>query len=113
MLTGKRYRYGYVCVNFAKPLSMREHVQQRNLDFRVLDDAARRGAVSDMGRRLMAAIGEIAPVLPVPLVASVFMQDPRRSMSELELKAAVLALIERVEALGRMSTCRARTATTC
>ena len=48
----------------------------------------------------MAAIGEIVPVLPVPLVASVFMHDPRRSMSELELKAAVLALIERVEALG-------------
>ena len=81
---------------------MREHVRQRALDFRVMDDGARRVAVAvaEMGRRLMGAIGAILPVLPVPLVASVFMRDPRRSLSELELKALVLALIEQVQALG-------------
>jgi glycerol-3-phosphate O-acyltransferase len=39
-------------------------------------------------------------VLPVPLVASVFMRDPQRSFSDLELKAEVLALIARVESRG-------------
>ncbi|MEP7102193.1 MAG: 1-acyl-sn-glycerol-3-phosphate acyltransferase, partial [Burkholderiales bacterium] len=99
-LTGKRYRYGYACVNFGQPVSVREHVAQRAIDFRVMDDATRRGAVAEMGKRLMDSIGAIVPVLPVPLVASVFMRDPRRALSELELKAEVLALIERVESRG-------------
>jgi glycerol-3-phosphate O-acyltransferase len=99
-LTGRRYRYGYACVNFGKPVSMRAHLQRAQLDFRVLDDAARRAAVAQVGRDLMHAIGQIVPVLPVPLVATVFMRDPARALSELELKADVLALIERVEARG-------------
>ena len=99
-LTGKRYRYGYACVNFGQPLSMRAHVQAQAIDFRVMDDAARRDAVADMGRRLMAAIGAIVPVLPVPLVASVFVREPQRALSELELKTEVAALIARVEARG-------------
>ena len=99
-LTGRRYRYGYACVNFGQPVSMRAHVQRAQLDFRVLDDAARRTAVAQVGHDLMGAIGQIVPVLPVPLVASVFMRDTKRALSELELKAEVLALIEQVEARG-------------
>ena len=99
-LTGRRYRYGYACVNFGQPVSMRAHLQRAQLDFRVLDDAARRAAVAQVGRDLMHAIGQIVPVLPVPLVATVFMRYPARALSELELKADVLALIERVEARG-------------
>ena len=99
-LTGKRYRYGYACVNFGQPVSVREHVAQRAIDFRVMDDGTRRSAVAEMGKRLMDSIGAIVPVLPVPLVASVFMRDPWRALSELELKAEVLALIERVESRG-------------
>ena len=99
-LTGRRYRYGYACVNFGKPISMREHAQRAQIDFRVLDDATRRAAIAQVGRELMSGIGRIVPVLPVPLVASVFMRDPARSFSELELKADVLALIAQVEARG-------------
>ena len=99
-LTGRRYRYGYACVNFGKPVSMRAHVHTTGLDFRVLDDAARRDAVAVVGRTLMQCIGRIVPVLPVPLVASVFTAQPQRAFSELELKADVVALIGRVEALG-------------
>jgi glycerol-3-phosphate O-acyltransferase len=99
-LTGKRYRYGYACVNFGQPLSMRDHVRDGAIDFRAMDDASRRDAVAAVGRRLMSSIGAIVPVLPVPLVASVFVREPQRSFSELELKVQVLALIERAEALG-------------
>jgi glycerol-3-phosphate O-acyltransferase len=99
-LTGKRYRYGYACVNFGQPLSMRDHVRDGAIDFRAMDDASRRDAVAAVGRRLMNSIGAIVPVLPVPLVASVFVREPQRSFSELELKVQVLALIERAEALG-------------
>ena len=99
-LVGKRYRYGYACVNFGQPVSMREHVRARGIDFRALGDAARRDAVADVGHSLMRFIGQIVPVLPVPLVATVFLREPARALTELELKSAVVALIESVEAQG-------------
>ena len=99
-LLGRRYRYGYACVNFGRPVSMREHVRTQGIDFRNLDDAARRDAVAAVGRLLMTQIGAIVPVLPVPLVATVLLRDPRRAWSELELKAAVQELMANIEASG-------------
>jgi len=49
---------------------------------------------------LMARIGEVVPVLPVPLVATVLLRDEARALSELELKAAVQVLMDGVEAAG-------------
>jgi glycerol-3-phosphate O-acyltransferase len=46
----------------------------------------------------MAAVAEVIPVVPVPLVATIFVRDPERSRTELELKAEVLALMDE---LGR------------
>jgi glycerol-3-phosphate O-acyltransferase len=99
-LLGRRYRYGYACVNFGRPVSMRDHVRTQGIDFRNLDDAARRDAVAAVGRLLMSQIGAIVPVLPVPLVATVLLRDARRAWSELELKAAVQDLMARIEASG-------------
>jgi glycerol-3-phosphate O-acyltransferase len=99
-LRGRRYRNGYACVNFGTPLSMRGYVAAQGLDFRALDDVARRPAIAAVGALLMAKIGAVVPVLPVPMVASVLLRDPTRAHSELELKAAVQALMQRVEASG-------------
>ena len=97
---GRRFRNGYACVNFATPVSMRAYVAEEGIDFRSLDDAARRPAIAAVGKLLMTQIGRVIPVLPVPLVASVLLRDPERASSELELKAAVQTLMERVEASG-------------
>ena len=97
---GRRFRHGYACVNFGTPLSMRAYVAEHGVDFRTLDDAGRRAPVAAVGATLMARIGRIVPVLPVPLVASVLLRDPARAMSELELKAEVQELMRRVEAAG-------------
>ena len=67
---GRRYRHGYACVNFGTPVSMRAHVAAQRVDFRTLDDAGRRQPVAAVGKMLMARIGEVVPVLPVPLVAT-------------------------------------------
>jgi glycerol-3-phosphate O-acyltransferase len=100
MLVGRRFRYGYACVNFGKPVSMRRHVERTGVDFRRLSDPERREQVALVGALLMSQIGDIVPVLPVPLVATVLMRDTRRAMTELELKAAVLDLMRQIEALG-------------
>lgn len=100
MLTGQRYRFGYACVNFGRPISMRDWARDERIDFRTLADEARRAAVAQVGRRLMDAIGTVVPVLPVPLVAQVLLREPQRSLSQLELKAAVQELMQRVEHAG-------------
>ena len=48
----------------------------------------------------MERIAAIIPVLPVPLVAQVLLREPQRGWSELELKAAVQALMDTAEARG-------------
>ena len=98
--TGKSFRLGYACVNFGKPVSMREWARQERIDFRSLDDSARRSVVAQVGAELMTEIGHIVPVLPVPLVATVLLRDPAQALSELELKAAVNQLMNDIEASG-------------
>lgn len=94
------HRFGYACVNFGTPLSMREYLQSHNLDFRKLDKDQRQARVAELGSELMQRIGKLIPVLPVPLVALVFECNPGKALSELELKSEVEALIERLEAAG-------------
>jgi glycerol-3-phosphate O-acyltransferase len=99
-IVGKRYRHGYACVNFGTPVSMRAYVAEHGVDFRALDDESRRLPVAAVGAALMARIGRIVPVLPVPLVASVLLREPERALAELELKVAVHDLMREVESAG-------------
>ena len=100
VLTRQWHRFGYACVNFGPPISMRAHARERALHFPALDDAARRAAVAGVADRLMTAIGGIVPVLPVSLVASLMIEDPARRWSEFELKAAAHQRMRELEAAG-------------
>jgi glycerol-3-phosphate O-acyltransferase len=99
MLRSSWRRFGYACVNFGAPVSMREYCAARGLDFQKLAGDDRRRAIGDLGRHLMAAVGRIVPVVPVPLIATVFM-NMQKPISELELKSTVEQLIEKLEAAG-------------
>jgi glycerol-3-phosphate O-acyltransferase len=96
MLRSEWHRFGYACVNFGTPISMRE----RGIDYQALSGEERRAAVAALGRELMDAVGRVVPVLPVPLIAAVFVSQPQRALSELELKAEVGRLLARLEAAG-------------
>jgi glycerol-3-phosphate O-acyltransferase len=48
----------------------------------------------------MAAVARLIPVLPVPLVATVFLQSLDRPLSESEVKSRAAALAERLEEAG-------------
>lgn len=100
MLTGRWHRFGYACVNFGSPVSMRRYVRERGVDFAGLDEAARKDEVAALGRELMQAIGGVVPVVPVALVAQVFAQDAARPLSELEIKSAAFALLRDWESRG-------------
>lgn len=100
MATGRWHRFGYACVNFGTPVSMRAYCAEHGLDFRGMEKEARFAAVGRLGDELMGAVGEVIPVVPVPLVATVFVRDPDARLSELELKARVHGLLEELEAAG-------------
>jgi glycerol-3-phosphate O-acyltransferase len=100
MVRSEWHRFGYACVNFGSPLSMREYCRARNLDFQKLAGEPRRQAMASLGKELMQAVGRVVPVVPVALMASVFRDNPGRAFSELELKAEVERLLERLQAAG-------------
>jgi len=100
MARNKWHRFGYACVDFGSPVSLREHARARGLDFSALGKEARIARVEELGRELMTAIGKVIPVVPVPLVATVFVREPARARSELELKAEVLELLRGLAARG-------------
>ncbi len=97
------HRFGYACVNFGAPVSMREYCALRGLDFQKLAGEERRRAIGDLGKHLMATVGKIVPVVPVPLIASVLLMNELKPISELELKSAVEQLIEKLEAAGDLA----------
>ena len=94
------HRFGYACVNFGSPLSMREYCNKRGLDFQKLSGDSRRQAMAALGNELMQAVGRVVPVVPTALMASVFRAHPEGAFSELELKAEVERLLERLQAAG-------------
>ena len=100
MMIGRWYRFGYACVNFGPPISMRRYVSDENLNFRTMAEDHRHVAVEQLGRRVMNEIGRVVPVTPVALVASVFAQNLEKSFSELELKFAAYGLMTKLEGQG-------------
>lgn len=99
-LRGRWYRYGYACVSFGKPISLREYVQDRAVDFRALDAERRFVEVDRLGHSLMQAVGRVVPALPVSLVATALLEAGERGLTSLELKGAVFALMTRLQQEG-------------
>jgi glycerol-3-phosphate O-acyltransferase len=91
LATNDWHRFGYACVSFGSPLSTKAWLKERSFDLAAASREARFEAVGALAKELMSRIGRIIPVLPVSLVSSVFTAAPDRPLSEIELKAEVLA----------------------
>jgi glycerol-3-phosphate O-acyltransferase len=100
MVNRRWHRLGYACVNFGQPLSMRTWAGEHGLHFPALDADQRRAEVARIGESILQRIGEVVPVLPVSLVASLMVEAPTRAWSEIELKSAALQRIDALTALG-------------
>ena len=90
-------RFGYACVNFGSPISMRAYCRERGLDFQRLAGEDRRRETAALGEHLMRSVGRIVPVVPVPLIATVFVRNPGRRLASIELKTEVERIVERLE----------------
>jgi glycerol-3-phosphate O-acyltransferase len=100
MLRGRWYRFGYACVNFGTPLSMKEYCRRLGVDWLALDREERFRHVGALARELMTSVGRVIPVLPVSLVATVFLNHRGDGLSELELKAEAHRLLASLSSAG-------------
>jgi glycerol-3-phosphate O-acyltransferase len=99
-LRGRWYRFGYACANFGAPISLKAYLAHAGWNPATLDREARGKRVTELAVDLMTAVGQVVPVLPVSLVARVFMDAPNESFSEDEIRTLSLDLQRRYEALG-------------
>lgn len=100
MVMGRWHRFGYACVNFGTPLSMREYARQQEINFASMAEERRHAEIAKVGAQVMAGIMAVIPVLPVSLVASLFVETPARRFSEFELKAHAHERLRALEASG-------------
>jgi glycerol-3-phosphate O-acyltransferase len=91
MMRSEWHRFGYACVNFGTPVSMRAY----GVDFHRLPAQERKLAVARLGGELMHAVGQVVPVVPVALIAHVFLEQG--ALTELDLKAETRRLLQRLE----------------
>jgi glycerol-3-phosphate O-acyltransferase len=102
MARNRWHRFGYACVNFGSPVSAREYLKTRGLDLRGLPKEERFARVEEFAKELMAAVARVVPVVPVSAVATLFIRNPERAWSELEIKSEVLRLFQSLQARGAL-----------
>ncbi len=86
--------FGYACVNFGQPLSLAAWQSERNVVIGEQEAAERRESITALGNELAARIGNLVPVLPTYLLASVLGNSDDLPISELMLKVRTTKLIE-------------------
>ncbi|MCF6272384.1 MAG: 1-acyl-sn-glycerol-3-phosphate acyltransferase [Rhodobacteraceae bacterium] len=89
-ITGKYHRFGYACVSFSKPLSLRGYLAGA--------EGTKEEQIAALGKLLMEEIGKVVPVLPVSLIATVMLQAG--SLSRIEAKKAAHQLLKKYTARG-------------
>src|SRR3954464_4104486 len=99
-MRGEWYRFGYTCVSFGVPVSLRNYVEARKIDFRVLASEPRRIEVERLGNELMETVGRVVPALPVSLVATAMLEAGDQPLTLFEIKGRVSSLIGDLERAG-------------
>lgn len=84
--------YGYACVTFGRPLSLKEFVENQK-------GATEEQSAKAFGELVMGKVAQAIPVLPVPLVAAVIL-DADRPLTRPEVGARGLALLRSLEDEG-------------
>jgi glycerol-3-phosphate O-acyltransferase len=82
-MTGRYHRFGYAGVSFGTPVSLTKFLEDTAGD-----------VIKPLARHLMAQIGSIVPVLPVPMVAWVLLEQSPLSRTAIESR--IDALVERM-----------------
>jgi glycerol-3-phosphate O-acyltransferase len=85
---GRFHRFGYACVTFGVPISVKRYIASLGKDFRTMPDEEYRAEVERLGEVLMGGIARAVPVTPVALVSHAFLAAGGTSVLHDELLAA-------------------------
>jgi glycerol-3-phosphate O-acyltransferase len=99
-IRGTWERYGYACVGFGHPVSLRGYLGQRGVDLSALSEEQRFTQIEQLGQCLMREIGHVVPALPVSLVASALLAADECGLSISQLDEAVRDLMRRLKSVG-------------
>ncbi len=100
-LKGRWHKFGYACVAFGNPLSLRDYLKGHGaVRFGDLDEAKQSEVIAGLGNELMSRIGAVIPAMPVSLVAEVLRSAGDKGADMLSLKAGVDGLIDKLERQG-------------
>lgn len=97
---GRFYRFGYACVNFGTPLSMKGYTAERKIDWQSLTDPQRFDEAETLVRTVMDEVARIIPVTPVSLVAAALLQFQEWKALQSALAARTAELLETLRAAG-------------
>jgi glycerol-3-phosphate O-acyltransferase len=100
MLLSRWRRYGYACVNFGTPQSVKRYCTEEGVDFIRLARPQRFEQVAHLCQHLMAAIAQVIPALPLSLVATVFLEARQQALDILEIEARCNRLSNELQARG-------------
>ncbi len=93
-------RFGYASVSFADPVSTKKYCQQHNINFGQLDSKERFKGVGQLANELMKDIEKTVPVVPVVLLASVFLQSKEIALSKKDVLQKARELMKSIESKG-------------
>lgn len=99
-LQGKLYKNGHACVSFGNPISLREWMKVNKITLEKSTEKQKFKVIEKLGEQLITEVGNVIPVMPVALVASVFRKAKTTPMNELEIKSKVFKLISDYEKKG-------------
>lgn len=93
-------RYGYACVNFGAPLSIKDYCRENNVNFSTLERDERFPEVEKLCRRLIKEIADVVPILPVSLVSSVLLDAGGEKLDILAVEERAGQLQNKLQAYG-------------
>ena len=91
-------RFGYASVNFGKRISAQEYCRANDIDFSQMERKDRFLEVEKISNHIMTSIKNVIPVLPVPLVAAVFVKFPNESLCAFDVEAHANRIIDEIQA---------------
>ncbi|MBW2249701.1 MAG: 1-acyl-sn-glycerol-3-phosphate acyltransferase [Deltaproteobacteria bacterium] len=97
ILLSRWQRFGYASVNFGQRISAREYCRRNDIDFSKMKRKDRFGEVEKISGHIMASIQNVIPVLPVPLVAAVFVKFPDDLLSAFDVEAHANRIIDEMQ----------------
>jgi glycerol-3-phosphate O-acyltransferase len=100
MMISRWRRFGYAGVNFGSPVSIKNYCQTEGIDFNRLNRDERFPAVDKLCRQLMDAIAGVVPILPLSILATIFLNAGEKWLDFDEIEARTDTFVHRLKGLG-------------